>query len=101
MQLHDHRVALAFHCNPTHRTLDAPDDRLRRKDSASSMTHGACLGHVLQVALSHALPRHLDETEVAHSERSRARAVAAEMCSQLLKHLVAIAARLHVDEISD
>ena len=65
------------------------------------MTGRARLGHVLQVALPHALARHLDQAEVAHRERLRARAVAAEVRAQLLQHLVAVRLRLHVDEVAD
>ena len=62
---------------------------------------GTRLGHALQVALPHALPRHLDQAEVADRERLRPRAVAAEVRAQLLQHLVAVRLRLHVDEVAD
>src|SRR5688572_33032768 len=53
------------------------------------------------MALPHALARHLDQSEIADAERFRARAVAAQMRAQLLQHLVAVGARLHVDEVAD
>ena len=101
MQLHDQMVALALHHHATDGALHAAHDRLRGEHAPRSMTHRARLGHVLQVALSHALTGHLHEAEIAHRERLGARAVAAEVSAQLLQDLVAVRPRLHVDEIRD
>src|SRR3954471_11842316 len=99
MQLDHQGIAFAFHDDATHGALDTPNHGLRGEDAPGSMTYRACLRHGLQVALPHALTRHLHKTEVAHRERLRAGAIAAEMCAQLLQYLVAIALHFHIDEV--
>ena len=47
------------------------------------------------------LARHLDQAELRHGERLGAGPVAAQVGAQLLEHLVAVGARLHIDEVAD
>src|SRR5438552_11301352 len=75
MQLHDERIALALDGDPPDRALDTTHDGLRGEYPPGSMTHGARLGHILQMALTHALPRHLDQAKIAHGERLRSGAI--------------------------
>ena len=101
MQLDDDPVATAFAREPADRALHAPDDRLGGEHAPGAHAGRAGLGHRVEVALTHPLPRHLDQPEVAHRERLRARAVAAEVRAQLLQHPVAVRLGLHVDEVTD
>ena len=101
MQLHDQVVALAFDPHAAHRTLHPTHNGFGRENASGAMTSGARLGHVLQMALPHPLTRHFHEPEIAHGERLRPSAVATEVRSELLQHLVAIRLRLHVDEVAN
>src|SRR6185503_1957723 len=101
MNAHHERILAALETDAANRTLDAPCDRLRREHTARPVTGRTGFGHVLEMALPHALARHLDETELAHGERLGTRAIAAQVRAQLLQHLVAIRLGLHVDEVAD
>src|SRR6185437_13521324 len=49
----------------------------------------------------HPLPRHLDQSQLGYGERLGTRPVASQMGTQLLEHLVPVAAGFHVDEVHD
>src|SRR5881409_3436202 len=101
MQLHHEWIALSFDRDPADGAFDAAHDGLRREHATRPMTHRACFGHVLQMTLANALPRHLDEAEVTDLERFGSRAVPTKMRAEVLQHFVAISLRFHVDEIRD
>src|SRR5262249_46017694 len=61
----------------------------------------AILGVVVEQARALALTRHLDQPQLAHGERLRARAVLAQLLAQLLEHRALVRLDLHVDEVDD
>ena len=86
---------------PLERPLQPPGHDLRREDPAGAGAGRAVGGHRVPERRPHPLPGHLDQAQLGHRERLGAGPVAAEVGAQLLQHLVAVGARLHVDEVAD
>ena len=82
------------------RPLNSTDDGFGCEDTPRAITDLARFGHALVVTLTHALPRHLNQSEVADGKGFRARAITSEVLPELLQHAIAIGLRFHVDKIA-
>src|SRR6266581_3266840 len=96
---HGELALLVLGARPLERALHAANHHLRAEHAAGAMARRTLTSHRLPQRRAHPLAGHLDEAQLRHRERPRTGAVAAEVRAQLLEHLVAVAARLHVDEV--
>src|SRR5436190_2047118 len=101
MQPHRELALLVVGTGALEGPLHPPHHHLRAEDTARSRTSRAFRRHRLPQRRANPLPGHLDQAQLGHREGAGTCPVAAEVRAQLLKHLVAVGARLHVDEIDD
>src|SRR5256712_1607970 len=101
MQPHGELALLVLRTGPLERALHAPHYYLGTEHAPRAVTGRALRGHRLPQRGAHPLSRHLDQSQLGYRERLGARPVATQVGAQLLQHLVAIAARFHVDEVHD
>src|SRR6185437_8053749 len=80
--------------------LEPPRDDLGREDPPAGRAGGAVGRHRVPERRPYALPGHLHQAKLGDGQRLGARPVAAEVRAQLLEDLVAVGARLHVDEVA-
>src|SRR6266568_593934 len=99
MEAHGELALLVVGSGPLERALHPAHDDFGPEHAAGAVARRALGGHRLPERGSHALARHLDQSQLRDRERLGAGAIAAEVRAQLLQHLVAVAARLHVDEV--
>ena len=81
------------------RALHPPHHDLGPEHPPRAVARRAFRRHRLPQRRPDTLPRHLDQPKLGHGERPRPRPVATQMGAQLVEHLVAIRARLHIDEV--
>src|SRR5689334_4020590 len=99
VQTHGQLALLVVCPRALERALHAAHDHFGAEHAPRAVAGGAFRGHGMPQGGAHALARHFDETELGHRERLGARSVVPKVGPELLEHLVAIAARLHIDEV--
>src|SRR2546421_6377970 len=101
MQPHGELPFLVIGAGALQGALHATHDDLGAEHPAGPGARRALGRHRLPQRRAYALARHLDQSQLRSGDRPGARPFAAEVRAQLLQHLVAVGAGLHVDEIDD